>query len=902
MTTVLYNLIIRPLYLAFELIFSKAFLLTGNYGITIICLSLAVNFLILPLYNRADAIQEEEREKEKKLSYWVDHIKKTFKGDERYMMLTTYYRQNDYKQTDSLKSTISLLLQIPFFIAAYRFLSGLEQLHGVSFGPIRDLGAQDAMLSVAGITVNVLPILMSVINILSGMVYGRDLSLKNKIQMYGIAVVFLVLLYRSPAGLVFYWTLNNVFSLVKNLIKKSKYKDQLISGAAVGGAVLLLLIFFVLHPVNTLRRKLFVICLSAVLLVFAIARLRSSNNSLLNRVPDKKPSIWLFIWPTVFLTILLGMVIPSSVVSSSPSEFIDQTNYQNPLVFVNYTMILAAGFFLVWFTVFYKMAANRGKQIIVCLLFSICGISIADYMFFGKNLGILSSELKYNEEPIFSASQQLGNMALVILLFFGLFFLAGKLGRKLTGLYLAMIAGAVVLFAGNVRVTQKTLGGMENYLKENITVQAEIPLTRTGQNVIVLMMDRSVNAYIPYLFQEKPELEEQFAGFTYYPNTVSMGTSTNTGSTALFGGYEYSPYEMNLRPDELLKDKHDEGLKVLPVLFSENGFTSSVYDPPYAGYTWIPDLSIYDDYPEINAYHTIGKFDPEIKAERKNLLQRNFFYYSVFKVTPIAFQKMIYDKGNYNNMADTVRDYTQEFIDNYTVLTNLPNITQISDDDKPTFMIMENKTMHEPCELQLPEYIPVAHVNNGTYDKDHADRFIYEGHEMLVDTDWRRIHYYAAMAAMQELGKWFDYLRENGVYDNSRIIIVSDHGYGLGQFDYMFTEENFDTEWFDPILMVKEFGSTEYTVSDQFMTNADVPILAMDGLIDNPINPFTGKVIDGHEKESDLILFHSTRWGVNDNNGYVFKDDEKNRWFRLTGDRTDMKNWVLIEDPTKQAQ
>ena len=42
----------------------------------------------------------------------------------------------------------------PFFIAAYHFLSHLSALNGVSMGPISDLGAPDALLTIAGITIN----------------------------------------------------------------------------------------------------------------------------------------------------------------------------------------------------------------------------------------------------------------------------------------------------------------------------------------------------------------------------------------------------------------------------------------------------------------------------------------------------------------------------------------------------------------------------------------------------------------------------------------------------------------------------------------------------------------------------------------------------------------------------
>ena len=897
MPNLLYNFIIRPLYLLFEFVFVKAYILTQNYGLTIICLSLVINFMILPLYRRADSIQAEAREKEKALSYWVNHIKKTFKGDERYMMLMTYYRQNNYRQTDSLKSSISLLLQIPFFITAYRFLSSLQQLHGVSFGPIRDLGVPDGLLNIAGLTINVLPILMTVINILSGSVYGKDLPLKSKIQMYGIAAVFLVLLYRSPAGLVFYWTLNNLFSLVKNIIMKSSRKNSVLATLSFMGAGLLIVVFYVLKPAQTIRRRLLIFAIAAVLVFFGITLLKKEANTDHLKQIYKKPAKKLFIMPALFLTILIGALISSAVVSSSPAEFIDQTNYHNPLIYVVSTTVISAGVFLGWMSVFYLLASARAKQIIVRILWVASGLATINYMFFGKGLGNLSASLVFNEEPVFPMLQQLQNLAVLAAAGLILFFLF-KATKIIPALYLAMTAGVICLLGMNINSTQNQLAKMNDYLKENVTREVEIPLSKTGNNVVVLMMDRCINSYIPYLFQEEPDLQARFDGFTYYPNTVSLGTSTNTGSAPLFGGYEYSPYNMNLRADISLEEKQNEALKVLPVLFSQNGYTSSVYDPPYAGYTWIPDLSIYDDYPGINAYHTIGKFDPEIKEANRNLLQRNFFCYSIFKVVPTAFARLIYDRGNYNNTTDILTDYTEDFMDSYTVLTNLCSMTNIQEEGS-TFMIMENKTTHFPCELQLPEYEPAVHVDNGSYDAEHADRFTLDGVTMLEDTAFRRTHYYVCMAAMKQLAIWFDYLRENDIYNNTRIIIVSDHGFGLGQFAGMFTAEGFDTEWFDPVLMVKDFNAEGYTVSEKFMTHADVPAISTAGLIDNPINPFTGKDLTINDKDNEVIVFHTGIWGVNDNNGNQFADDKDNRWFIVKEDRRNMENWQQIDNPSQ---
>ena len=94
---ILGTLLIKPLQLLFEVVFVMANRVVGDPGLAIIALSLAMNFLVLPLYRRADAMQEEERETELRLHKGVAHIKKTFRGDERMMMLQTYYRQNNYK-------------------------------------------------------------------------------------------------------------------------------------------------------------------------------------------------------------------------------------------------------------------------------------------------------------------------------------------------------------------------------------------------------------------------------------------------------------------------------------------------------------------------------------------------------------------------------------------------------------------------------------------------------------------------------------------------------------------------------------------------------------------------------------------------------------------------------------
>ena len=245
--------ILKPLQLVFEVIYTMADRIIDSPGLSIIVLSLFMNFLILPLYMRADAIQEEEHALEKKLQKGVDHIKKTFRGDERMMMLQTYYRQNHYKPVYVLRSATSLFLQIPFFMAAYSFLSNLQLLNGVSFGPIQDLSRPDGLLQIAGISVNILPVIMTTINLISCVIFTKGSPWKAKIQLYVMALFFLVFLYGSPSGLVFYWTLNNVFSLVKTIFYKLKNPRKILGVIFWAGGMLLTEAVFPVHLVNVGR-------------------------------------------------------------------------------------------------------------------------------------------------------------------------------------------------------------------------------------------------------------------------------------------------------------------------------------------------------------------------------------------------------------------------------------------------------------------------------------------------------------------------------------------------------------------------------------------------------------------------------------------------------------------------
>ncbi|NLC88576.1 MAG: sulfatase-like hydrolase/transferase [Clostridiaceae bacterium] len=875
--------LLAPLKLLFQLIFGFVYETLGEAGWAIIVLSLVMNLILLPFYRQGDKIQQAAADKERRLQKGVRHIRKTFSGEERLMMLQTYYRQNDYKQTDALRGSIALLLEIPFFIAAYQFLSGLTLLEGASFGPISNLAASDGLLQIGSRQLNALPLLMTLFNVLSVIVYTRQSTLRTKIQLYAMAGFFLIFLYNSPAALLLYWTLNNLISLIKNLLTSNPWSEKL-----------------------------------KVRLSESRSR-RAGKLKVVSRESLTK-SRRLFLAAAVFLTALCGLLIPSTYIASSPLEFVDIYHYEHPGIFVLTTFLFAAGVFLVWLPIFYRLSAPKIKAFLSVAALLVSGLALSNYMFFARDLGVISPVLQYEEGMTFLPREQITNWLIILLLAALLVLLLRLFGQKLISILLVGALALSAMSVSNLHSINQAIRDLDltsaNGISSTLQSQPHFYLSKKSRNVVVMMFDRALGTMLPYIFNEKPELEQQFAGFTYYPNTISYGGHTNFAAPPLLGGYEYTPLEMNKRSDEALMDKHNEALKVMPVIFSDNGYKVTVCDPPYANYRWFSDLTIYDDYPDIERYITKGKFSRQESQADLGRNNRNFFLFSLMKTLPLSLQPLLYDQGNYRYLPDqqgelasssqTIQSlskasgFRKAFLQSYDVLQNFSAMTKISDEEENTFLFLSNDTTHEPMLLQTPDYVPAAQVDNKDYDAASGSRFQNKenGRKLKVETTNQMAHYHINMAMMLQLGQWFDDLREQGVYDNTRIIIVSDHGSDLRQLTELMPDYpgggKIGLEFYCPLLLVKDFNSDQFSVSESFMTNADVPTLAFAGLIDNPVNPFTGKEINNNEKfnhEQFITLSHVYQTDINDGNTFL-----PSAWASVHDDLWQASNWKFYPE------
>ena len=889
-----------------DLCYLFLFRVFNNHGISVIGVSFAVSIFTLPLYFEAEKWQQAERAIREKLAGKTAGIKAAFNGDERYMVLSAFYRQNHYHPVYSLRSSIGLFLQIPFFIAAYSYLSKLDTLMGTSFLGIANLGAPDGLIKIEGkqgviFAVNILPILMTIVNFAASIIYIKNLntslsSNKEKIQLFGIAIIFLVLLYNSPSALVLYWTFNNIFSLIKNILQKTKYARFIIFWAACFCGVLLAVFVLFFHHGALYKRLLVALAgLSVFCFPFLVKRFKYAAGKLYAGLKNQNTAITqtgTIVLSSFILFLLAGIVIPSLLVASSVEEFSFIEQYTSPLPFILHTAEQAFGFFVFWVLCVYFLLRGSKKYFlnILVTVLSICGL-INTFAFLG-NYGVLNIEMRFASRDILVPSS-ISLLTNIFILFTvcGLIFYLLCCRRKQIIRSFQIIALIALSAIGIYRVAgiyhEFRLVSSQRNIDQNSF--AALPDTapvyefsKTGKNVLIIMLDRAIPGFVPQIFREKPELAKQFSGFTFFPNTISFGSHTMFGAPALFGGYEYAPAEINARKDETLASKYNEAFLVLPKIFLENNYKVTITDPPLYQDTI---QNVFAPFPGIKAakimnIYTKGWLNrhPDVQlASIGDRLNNRLIYFSFLKCAPLVFRHYIYDDGRW--LTSENGNTPLKTIDSYSMLDMLPEITLFSETGQDTLTMMINDLPHEPAFLQAPDYtIPsVSSTNkgNGPFALDY--------------------HYHVNTAALLLLGKWFAFLKENGVYDNTRIIVVSDHGINSfsGFEGNIILPTGECLQFYTALLLFKDFNSELWgggvSINNQFMVNADTPIFATHGIIHNPVNPFTKKTLEA-KKDGGVTITSSQNFGgkAQYQNRYNIASTE---WLHVQDSIFDPKNW-----------
>ena len=219
----------KPLFFIIDYFFK----LTGNFGLAIIIITALIRLIFFPLANYSF----KSMAKMKILQPEMIRLKELHKEDKvklQQEMMALYKRE----KVNPISGCLPVLIQIPFFFAIYKMLYvTLEMRHQPFFGWIKDLSDRDptSIFNLFGLIpwdpptflmIGAWPILMGI-----SMWIQQKLNptppdpIQAKIFMF-FPIFLTIILAPFPAGLVVYWTVNNILTITQQwiIIRRTKVK------------------------------------------------------------------------------------------------------------------------------------------------------------------------------------------------------------------------------------------------------------------------------------------------------------------------------------------------------------------------------------------------------------------------------------------------------------------------------------------------------------------------------------------------------------------------------------------------------------------------------------------------------------------------------------------------------
>lgn len=201
-----FSILARPLFWILK--FFDRF--TGNYGWSIILLTIIVRTPFIPLLSKS----QKSMRKMQKIQPKLNELREKYKKDPQRLQKETLEMYKKHK-VNPVGGCLPMLLQIPVFFALYKVLMVAIELRGAPFMLwITDLSAKDPYY--------ILPIVMGITMVVQQKMTPTSLDPKQNRMMMLMPVVFTFMFLNFASGLVLYWLVNNLLSIIQQFFTNRK--------------------------------------------------------------------------------------------------------------------------------------------------------------------------------------------------------------------------------------------------------------------------------------------------------------------------------------------------------------------------------------------------------------------------------------------------------------------------------------------------------------------------------------------------------------------------------------------------------------------------------------------------------------------------------------------------------
>ncbi len=215
--------------------------LIPNYGVAIILVTIVIKIIFFPLTKKGSISTARMQELQPKMQ----ELQAKYKGNPQKLNaeMADFYKRNNY---NPMSGCLPMLIQFPLFIAMYNLFNNHFDLRGASFiaGWIGDLSLPESIWNFGSFR---LPLLgwsdlraLPIIYLASQLLYGKFTQTSQpgqnanqmKLMMYGMPIMFFFVLYDVPSGLLLYWIVSNVLTIVQQIVINDMLKKHKLAVAA----------------------------------------------------------------------------------------------------------------------------------------------------------------------------------------------------------------------------------------------------------------------------------------------------------------------------------------------------------------------------------------------------------------------------------------------------------------------------------------------------------------------------------------------------------------------------------------------------------------------------------------------------------------------------------------------
>ncbi|MBA3774141.1 MAG: YidC/Oxa1 family membrane protein insertase [Ramlibacter sp.] len=810
--------LIAPIRWALLTVLRLGYEFTGSHGLSLLLLSIFFNLLLIPAYHWAERVQAKERAVQRLMAPKIEEFGAVFKGQVLHMMLRQLYRLHGYHPAFALRTLAPLAIQVPFFIAAFGLLSHHTPFQGASFLFIRDLAKPDSLLS----GVNLMPLVMTAVNLYALQLYARQLSRSEWLQGVAVALLFLVLLYESPSGLVLYWTFNNLLSVLKSFWYTRHHEADQRRGHLVA------LVSEIANNLGTGRTKRLLASLGA--------RMASS---------------YALAWASLFM--LVAIALPIGFTSL-------EDNVDGLSGYIGFFILLAATaavLFAALCALWYRVCGRSLRAWSTFAAFALTLLCLAFAFIHQPDAGMLDNFVFFTPKAL---APTVGKIVLDVLLIS--FVLAGAFW--VTARHEAVMRNvmAVLLIACSLSAVV-SLSSLSRRIDQNL---ASVPpenvklfrYSKTERNVLLVFLDGAMSGYMPAVLEDEPQLREQLRGFRWYPNVISSGNRTINGLPSVFGGIDYTVGGVNARREGTLKEKVSDAYKIYVDNFHAQGYEVQYADPFWFGMERTGDCDLFNDLyakdGKGRCIHSIGRgveqrkraFTADQSQDFFVGLARQYVALTLFRIAPHSLKEAVYDGGRWLSMSFAWKKRMDKYLNNFFSLGAMPSLSAL-DSARPTFNFITNETpratflLDKDCMPQDPQ---------GRGANPPAQRF--------RDIETQKI-FETHRCVLRGVGRFIDWMRAEGILDNSYVVFASDHGWVSDNPLLDGIEGQRKYSMYQAFLMVKDFGAGgELKEDPTYIANFKVPGLICD-TIGGCIDKATGRMVR-YEPLVGPVALYETPW------------------------------------------